>query len=67
MTPRHRLAFTLADEIGLTRDDRLDLAEILLRRDVASWSDLDEAELSRLLDALHGWIYVNALVAHHVG
>jgi hypothetical protein len=54
-------AMIYARTYGLTRDDRLELAEILLRRDVASWKDLDENQLVRLLDALEGFALVNHL------
>lgn len=53
-----RLAFVLASEAGLTRDDRLDLAEVLLRRDVGSWKELDVDDLARLLDALKGYQFI---------
>lgn len=43
----------------MTREDRLELAEILLRRDVRSWKDLDENQLVRLLDALEGFALIN--------
>jgi hypothetical protein len=57
---RLRKALAYAKTYGLTRDDRLGLAEIILRRDVTSWKQLDRAELDRLLDALEGY----ALIAH---
>lgn len=55
-----RKALKYAHDFGLDRDDRLSLAEVLLRRDVASWKDLSEDQLVRLLDALEGY----ALVRH---
>lgn len=61
MTPRIRLLFQLCSEIGLDRDDRIDLAEIMLNRDVPSFLDLDESEVCRLLDALRGWAFVQHL------
>lgn len=55
-----RKAMKYAHDYGLSRDDRLGLAEVLLRRDVTSWTELSEDQLVRLLDALEGY----ALVAH---
>lgn len=51
-----------ADEYGFTRQDRLDLAEYLLRRDVRSWKDLTEGQLSRILDAMDGYHLITELV-----
>lgn len=51
-----------ATERGLTRQDRIDLAEYLLRRDVRSWSELTEADLLRLLDAFEGQHLINELM-----
>ncbi len=46
---------------GLTRDDRLDIATHLLRRDnISSYNDLTIDEVARMLDALEGAV----LVAH---
>lgn len=64
---RFRKAHAAADEFGLTREDRLDLAEYLLRRDVRSWKDLTEAQLGRLLDAFDGCGYINTLIVRGVG
>ena len=44
-----------ADEIGLDRDERIAIAEMLLRRDFTSWSQLDEGQVDRMLDALEGF------------
>lgn len=58
VTPTMRLLFQLCDEAGLDRQDRLDLAEIMLNRDVPTFTDLSEDEVGRLLDALRGWAYI---------
>jgi hypothetical protein len=50
-----RKAYALADEIGLTRDDRIELAKALLWRDIESWKWLDDDQARRLLDALEGY------------
>lgn len=59
---RFRKAMAAADECGLRRGERIDLAEFLLRRDVRSWKELTEAELNRLLDALEGWRLICYLI-----
>ncbi len=56
---RRRKLFLCAHGCGLTRQERIDLAEYLLRRDVSSWKSLTEAEVGRLLDAFEG----HALIA----
>lgn len=53
-------ALDYARRYGLTREDRISLAETLLWRDVDSWKSLTEDELVRLLDALEGY----ALITH---
>lgn len=55
-----RKAMHYADLYGLERSERLEIAEMILRRDVTSFTQLDEAELQRVLDALEGF----GLVAH---
>lgn len=59
-TIKLRKAMHLVDLYELTRQDRIDLAQYLLRRDITSWTELDEAQLCRLLDALEGY----GLVTH---
>jgi hypothetical protein len=51
---RRRKLFALADEFGLTRDERLELASTILWRDITSWAQLDDDQVVRLLDALEG-------------
>ena len=51
---RKRKLFALSDTFGLTRDERLELACYLLRRDITSWKDLNDHQVCRLLDALEG-------------
>lgn len=60
---RRKKMFVLAREIGLTRDERLALAEILLRRDIQSWKDLDDDQVVRCLDALEGFQLIEALLS----
>jgi len=60
---RRRKLMATASEIGLTRDERIDLASYLLRRDITSWKQLDEDQVCRLLDALEGFELVVELLA----
>lgn len=57
-----RKAMHYCDTYGLTRQDRLDLASYLLRRDVTTWKGLDEGQLLRLLDALEGFQLIAQLM-----
>lgn len=59
---KFRKAMTVAKKFDLTREDRLDLAEYLLRRDVQSWTNLTVSQLDRLLDALDGCEYILQLI-----
>lgn len=47
-------AFALANNIGLDRAERLELAEMLLQRDVTSWKHLVHYDVVRLVDAMVG-------------
>lgn len=57
----------LAKRLGMTRQDRLAFAEVLLWKDVPSWSGLDDADIGRLLDAFEGYALMKALLEqrHH--
>lgn len=63
-SPDSRLvkALALARDIGLTREDRMDLAEKLLWQDCTSWKQLDPAQVDRLLDALEGYESISWLL-----
>ena len=52
---RRRKLFVLAGEIGLTRDERIELSRSILWRDIISWKHLSEAQVGRMLDALEGY------------
>lgn len=53
---QRRALFATANQCGITRRrDRLDFTELILERDVASWSDLTAGDVRRLFDALHGF------------
>lgn len=59
-------AYTVAKELGLNREDRIELALMVLPiSECKSWDDLDDHDMSRLLDALTGFVYVATLRSHH--
>lgn len=57
---RRRKLFRYASTFGMSRDERIELSEILLRRDITSWHDLTPDQVDRLLDAFEG----AALIMH---
>jgi hypothetical protein len=59
LAQRRRKLFVLADTIGLTRDERIELSRFILWRDIISWKQLEEDQVDRLLDALEGFVAVN--------
>jgi hypothetical protein len=60
---RRKKLMMVAREIGLTRDDRLELASYILRRDITTWRTLDDGQVWRLLDALEGHCLVEQLLS----
>ena len=62
-TAQFRALMARADEIGLTRDERIELSCYLLRRDITTWKSLDNEQVLRLLDALEGFHLVVELLA----
>lgn len=61
-SPQLRKLFLVAKELGLTKDERLELSCYLLRRDIISWEQLDDGQVLRLLDAFEGFRLVSALM-----
>ena len=57
-TPELRKAFVLARHLGLLRDERLEIATVILNRDVETWKGLPREDACRLLDAMEGHIYL---------
>lgn len=55
--------YLLAQQLNLTREERLQLSEVLLWRDVSSWSELNDDEIGRLLDAFEGYALLTHLSA----
>jgi hypothetical protein len=63
VTATRRKAFTLAREIGLDRQDRIDLARMLLADDdIDTWATISEEQERRLLDALEGFLLITHLL-----
>jgi hypothetical protein len=60
---RRRLLFVRAAAFDMTREERIELAEYVLRRDISSWKDLTDQQVCRMLDVLEG----AALVIHMLG
>jgi len=61
--PEYRkLMLKAKNEIGLTDEERMELASYLLRRDITSWSQLDDDQVTRLLDALEGYELISKLI-----
>ena len=52
---RRRKLMKVSREQGMTREERLEFAEILLRRDITTWKTLSDDQVWRLLDGLEGY------------
>lgn len=65
-SPRMRKAFVLAREKGITDEERVEFAAEIINRDIESWSELDEHEVERVLDALHGVHVYGQLMAQRI-
>ena len=63
---RYRKCMMLFTRLGITRDERIEFAATLLWRDVETFSDLSDAEISRLLDALEGFAFISHLLSTKV-
>lgn len=53
--------FATANELKLSRDDRLELAEMILNRECDTWGSLDIDEAGKLLTAMNGYILIRHL------
>lgn len=61
---RLRKAFATATDIGLTKDQRHDLAQLLIgvdKDDGGSWKDLDPKQLHDLITMMEGYIMITYL------
>lgn len=63
MTSAQRgLLFSLRTRLGFSDEDRWEIATVVLRRDVTTWSDLTQYEAGRLIDTLEGFEKVSHLL-----
>ena len=62
---RRRL-WVLVGELGLDRDERLELATMALAVEIESWKDLSDEQVFRLCDVLDGYGYVAELLRQRV-
>ena len=60
---RKRKLWMLAKGLCLSKDERLELSQYLLRRDITSWEHLTDDQVVRLLDALEGYQLIRDLLA----
>lgn len=51
---RKRL-FACAGELGFDRQERIDLAQVILGRELTSWSHVTDEEADRLVDCFDGY------------
>lgn len=58
-----RRLWGLTHSLGLDRDERIELSEMILKRDVVSWTTLSLDEMRKIGDYLHGYELVAALLA----
>jgi hypothetical protein len=65
-TPRMRKLMAVCAEVGLSKEERMELATYLLRRDVVTFKGLEDDQVDRLLDALEGYQLVTTLVGQRV-
>jgi len=55
----------LKDELGLTKDERYSLAQMIpgVDRDAGgSWKDLDAKQLHDLITMMEGWVFIQHLL-----
>jgi len=64
---RRRKLWCLAKEIGLSKDERIEWTQYLLRRDLTTWAGLDDGQVSRLLDGLESYQLLRDLLAMRPG
>lgn len=59
-----RKAYALAKQIGLDRQDRISLSNMVTCFDHDSWRELSDVQLSRVLDAMSGHQLIAYLLSH---
>ena len=58
--------FALADDLGLTRDERIEFARTILHRDIVTYRGLEDDQVDRLLDAFEGALLFQELKRQRV-
>lgn len=61
-TPQFKRLMVLLNGMNFTAQERHELAEYLLRRDITSYTQLDEEQVRRLLDAVEGHHLIDTLL-----
>jgi hypothetical protein len=64
-TNRYRKAMALKEELGLTDDERHELAQMLPRVDKddgGSWKELDSDQLHDLITMMEGYIFITHML-----
>lgn len=60
---RHQVhAICVSNDLSLSRDERLELASVILGREIGSFNDLTPEELETVITALRGADYFVALI-----
>ena len=59
LVARRRKLFVVADQLHLSREERIDLASMILRRHVSTWKELSDGQVVRLLDAMEGYALIS--------
>lgn len=56
-----RAGFAFANDLGLDRDDRMALAEVVCGHEVSTWNHLTRDEMRQVLKAMDSYVYVRHL------
>jgi len=70
LASRYKRAMVLKEEIGLTNEERYDLARLIPgvdKDDGGSWKDLNEKQLHDLITMLEGFIFISYLKSQRPG
>ncbi len=59
-----RRLFAQASNLGFSSQDRKDLAEMILKKDIASWKDLTFGDANRLIDSFEGFEKISWLLTN---
>jgi regulator of RNase E activity RraB len=67
---QRRRLFAMSGELGFDRQERIDIASVILGYEVTSWSRLSDEEADRLIDCFDGYdkityILMSRVEGHH--